>query len=315
MAASYYLGVDGGGTKTVAVLLTGDGTEIARAVSGSSNYHSVGPATAEAALREAVHQVLASAGLAATGVTAIGLGMAGVGRPGDREVVQDMCARIASFRRVVVTHDAEAALVGGVGRRHGVVLVAGTGATAYGVNARGEARRADGWGYLVGDEGSAYWIGIEALRAVARAHDGRGPATALQALLVKHLGLPDTGALVTEIYAGVGRPQGWSVPRLAGLALLVEAAARAGDAVAQAILQEAGRRLSNTLGAVIRGLDMGDEAFEVALMGGVLRGQGLVWQTVAAALGQIAPRAKAIEPRRDAAVGAALLARQAAGGE
>ncbi len=316
MAASYYLGVDGGGTKTVAVLLTGDGSEIARAVSGSSNYHSVGPAAAEAALREAVHQVLASAGLAATGVTAIGLGMAGVGRPGDREVVQGMCARIASFRRVVVTHDAEAALVGGVGRRHGVVLVAGTGATAYGVNARGEARRADGWGYLVGDEGSAYWIGVEGLRAVARAHDGRGPATALQALLVSHLGLSDAGELVPVIYAVAddSRAREWDVPRLAGLAPLVETAARAGDAVAQTILQEAGRRLSATLGAVVRGLEMDDEAFEVVLMGGVLRGQGLVWQTVTAALGYIAPRAKAIEPRRDAAVGAALLARQAAGG-
>lgn len=313
MAMSCFLGVDGGGTKTVAVLLTCDGREIARAVSGCSNFHSVGLTAAEAALREAIHQILASAGLATTDVTAIGLGMAGAGRPGDREMVQDMVSRIADFRHVVVTHDAEAALVGGVGRRHGVVLIAGTGAIAYGINARGETRRADGWGYLVGDEGSAYWIGVEGLRAVARARDGRGPVTALETLLVSHLGLSDTSALVTLIYAEARDSQEWGAPRVAGLAPLVGHAAQTGDAVAQTILREAGRRLSNTLSAVIRGLDMTDEAFEAALMGGVLRGQRLVWTTVATALGRIAPRAKVIEPRRDAAVGAALLAQQVGG--
>jgi N-acetylmuramic acid 6-phosphate etherase len=311
MAMGYFLGVDGGGTKTAAVLLSGDNREIARAVRGPSNYHSVGLPVAEAALREAIHQVLASAGLTATDVTAIGLGMAGVGRPGDQRVVQDMLSHIARFRRVVITHDAEVALIGGVGHRHGAVLIAGTGATAYGVNTHGAAWRADGWGYLVGDEGSAYWIGVEGLRAAARAHDGRGPATALEDLLVSHLGLSDADALVTLIYADASGSKGQVVPRLANLAPLVSHAARGGDTVAQAILQEAGRRLSNTLNAVVRGLNMTNEAFEAVLMGGVLRARDLVWKTVTVALKEIAPRARVIEPRHDAAVGAALLAQQA----
>lgn len=308
MARDYFLGIDGGGTKTAAVLVDSDGQEIARAASGPSNYYSVGQVVAEASLREAIHQALASAGLAATDITAIGLGMAGVDRPGDYQVVQDMLSRIASFSCVVIANDAETALVGGVGHRYGVVLIAGTGAIAYGVNARGEVGRADGWGYMVGDEGSAHWIGVKGLRAVARAHDGRGPATALKDRLISHLGLPDISLLVRLFYADE-----LGVPHLAGLAPLVSQAARDGDAVACRILSEAGRRLSETVCAVIRGLDMTGEAFEVVLTGGVLQARDLVWETVVTALDEAAPRAQVIEPRNDAAVGAALLAQQAGG--
>ena len=105
----------------------------------------------------------------------------------------------------------------------------------------------------------------------------------------------------------------FGVPALAGLAPLVSQAARAGDGAARAILQEAGRRLSDTVGAVIRGLSMTDEAFEVVLMGGVLQARDAVWETVVAALGTIAPRAEVLEPRYDAAVGAALLAKEEIG--
>ena len=301
-----FLGIDGGGTKTAAVLLDGEGSELARATGGPSNYHSVGRAVTERSLCDVIHQVLSSAGLAAADVRSIGLGMAGVGRPSDHAVVHDMLSRAANFPRIVITHDAEAALVGGIGRRYGVVLIAGTGAIAYGVNARGEARRADGWGYLVGDEGSARWIGVEGLRAIAQADDGRGPATELKERLLTYVGLQNASQLVTLVYA-----DDFDAPRLAGLAPLVSQAAQAGDAVAQDILREAGRRLSHSVGAVIRGLKMKDAAFEAVLLGGVLRARYMVRETVVAELGQIAPRAHVVEPRHDAAVGAALLAMQA----
>jgi len=305
MATTYYLGIDGGGTKTQAVVLDSKDNEIARAASGPSNYHSVGLTTAEASLREVIRQVLAAAGLTAADVTAIGLGMAGVARPGDREMMQAILSRVVRFPRIVITHDAEAALVGGVGRRYGTVLIAGTGAIAYGVNARGESRRADGWGYLLGDEGSAYWIGREGLRTVVRAYDGRGPATDLGDLLISHLDLVDVSDLVKRVYA-----DDFGVPQVGELAPLVSQAAKDGDVVAKDILWEAGRRLSEALGAIIRGLDMAEENFEVVLTGGVFRAKDLVWDTVVAALCEIAPRAQAIEPRRDAATGAALLAKQ-----
>jgi N-acetylglucosamine kinase-like BadF-type ATPase len=308
MTKTHFLGIDGGGTKTAAVLLDDEAEEIARAVSGPSNYHSAGLGVAEASLRDAIHRVLSAAGMKTDDVAAIGLGLAGVARPGDADVARAMLSRVARFPRAVITHDAETALVGGVGRRHGVVLIVGTGAIAYGVNGQGEARRADGWGYVIGDEGSGLWIGQEGLRAIARACDGRGPATVLKDTLLSHLGLADVNDLVTLVYA-----DDFGVPALAGLAPLVSQAARAGDGAAQAILREAGGRLSEAVGAVVRGLSMTDEAFEVVLMGGVLQARDTVRETVVAALGPIAPRAEVIEPRYDAAIGAALLAKEGGG--
>ena len=151
MSDGFYLGIDGGGTGTRTVVLDANAAVIARATSGPSNYHSVGQAVAETSLHTAIHQVLAAAELTMEDVSAVGLGLAGVARSSDVEVVQTILSRIAHFPRVIITHDAEIALVGGVGRRYGVVLIVGTGAIAYGVNGQGESHRADGWGYIVGD--------------------------------------------------------------------------------------------------------------------------------------------------------------------
>jgi N-acetylglucosamine kinase-like BadF-type ATPase len=310
MTNSYFLGIDGGGTKTRAVLIDESRREIARAVSGPSNYHSVGQVTAEASLRRAIRQAFASAGITSADVTAIGLGLAGIARPYDYQVLHDILAGIASFPYIAITHDAEAALVGGVGRRYGAVLIAGTGAIAYGVNARGQSRRADGWGYLLGDDGSAYWIGREGLRAVTRACDGRGRPTALQDLLFADLQLSDCSGLVSRVYA-----KDFGVPHVAAVASLVEQAAHKGDTVASEILQQAGRRLGCTLCTLVRELEMTHEIFEAVLTGGVLCSQGLVWDAVVAAIHEAAPHASVIEPRHDAAFGAALLAQYTGGGQ
>lgn len=309
MTNACFLGIDGGGTKTRAVLIDGRSCEIARAVSGPSNYHSVGRTAAQASLGQAIHQVLAIAGRTWTDVQAIGLGLAGVARPSDHQILRDILAEIASGPRMLITHDAEAALVGGVGRRCGAVLIAGTGAMAYGVNAWGQSRRADGWGYLLGDDGSAYWIGREGLRAIARACDGRGRPTALQDLILAGLKLGECSELVSRVYA-----PGFDVPQVAAIAPLVEQAARQGDAVAGEILQQAGCRLGCTLCTLVRKLEMTGEAFEAVLAGGVLRSESLVKGVVVAALREAAPHASAIEPRHDAAFGAALLARSMGGG-
>jgi N-acetylglucosamine kinase-like BadF-type ATPase len=308
-----FVGIDGGGTKTKAVLIDGRGRELAWARGGPSNVHSVGVSAAEAALGQVLETLLSGMSRGHR-VTATGVGMAGVARPADRaaldEVLSRLQVRLGSLGEIVVTHDAECALVGGVGRRYGVVLIAGTGAMCYGVNARGATRRADGWGYLLGDEGSAYWIGREALRAATCAHDRRAlcartPATALLGAILAHLDLSHAEALVNRVYAA-----DFGVPQVAALAPLVVATAEAGDARAAEILHDAGRRLGNTLSAVVRGLELAGESFEAVLTGGVLQAQGLVWQEVVSALTQVAPGARAIAPRRDAAYGAAQIAAQ-----
>ena len=297
VAGSYFVGVDGGGTKTRAVLVGPSGRELARATGGPANFRAVGRAVAERSLREVIARVIADAQVDVAEVAGVGLGIAGAARPDGREMVHEIVERIAPFPRVVVTHDAEAALVGGAGRRYGVVLIAGTGAMAYGVNSRGDSRRADGWGYLLGDEGSGYWIGHMGLRAVVRACDWRGEPTRLVELLG-----PDPDELVVRVYGDFG------VPQVAAIAPMVVRAAEEGDAVARDILRQAGERLSESLKAVVRGLGMAGEVFPVVLCGGVLRSGGIVRATVVAKLRQIAPRASAMDPLHDAAFGAAMLA-------
>lgn len=308
MRHAYFVGLDGGGTKTRAVLLDARGNELSSAQSGPSNLHAVGTETTEISLQAAIRDVLAAAGLAAIDIAALGLGLAGAARPQDKKTVRAMVSRIAGFSRVFITHDAETALVGATGRRYGVVLIAGTGAIAYGINAQGESYRADGWGHLLGDEGSAYWIGRESLRAVARAHDGRGPATALTERLLFQLDLAEPTKLIQHVYDG-----SFGTPRVAALAPVVEQTALDDDCVAQGILRQAGQHLSNTLSTVILSLSMNSQEFDVALMGGVLSTKGLVHTTVVASLSEAAPRARAIDPHHDAAWGAARLAQLAAG--
>jgi N-acetylglucosamine kinase len=298
-----FLGLDGGGTKTRAVLIDLENREIARAEGGPSNYHSVGWAGTRGSLSKAIHTVLGSAAASWDQVAAVGLGMAGIARPRDRQAMRELLVPIVGGAPLAITHDAEAALLGGIGRRHGVVLIAGTGTIAYGVNARGQAQRADGWGHLLGDDGSAYWIGRAALRALARACDGRGPPTLLTDILFPDLRIHDCDKLVERVYVA-----GLDVPRIAALAPLVELAALEGDEIARELLGEAGSRLGHTLCVLIDKLQVSESAFETLLLGGVLRGKGVAWEAVVAALDKKAPLACVIEPRHDAAFGAALLA-------
>jgi N-acetylglucosamine kinase len=304
VSAPFFLGLDGGGTKTKVTLIDGDAGEIARATSGPSNYHSVGQERAQASLQAAMNQVLNLAARSWQEVGAIGLGMAGVARPEDHRVVRALLARIAPAVHTAITHDAETALVGGIGQRYGVALIAGTGAIAFGINAHGETRRADGWGYLLGDGGSGYWIGREALRATARACDGRGPQSILPGLILNELDIRACSELVNRVYGS-----DLSVPQTAALAPSVLSAAQQGDPIARDILYRAGQRLGSTLCTVIRGLGMSAQTFQIVLLGGVLTAESLVRDAVVAAAQTCAPHAAVIRPKNDAAFGAALLAR------
>ena len=212
----------------------------------------------------------------------------------------------AASPRVLIHNDAVIALAGGAGRLYGVVIIAGTGAIAYGVNAKGERRRASGWGHLLGDEGSGYHTGLGALRAVLRAHDGRGPATLLRDLVLDHWRLGKPEDLVGLVYA-----PDFPRRRIGELLALVDEAAGRGDAVALDLLAEAGRELGLAAAAVIRGLGMEGQRFEVVLAGGAFKTRQVLRAAVSEAVLAAAPGATLIDPRHEPAMGAALLALEA----
>src|SRR5262245_14757008 len=193
----HVLGIDVGGTKTVCLLANEDGTILAKARETGANLQGVG----ELVLEKVLHAVMEAA-LAGQGVvpSAICLGIAGVDRQADQEVVRGIMDRIGYKATVLIVNDALIALQAGVGEEPGIVIVSGTGAIAYGRNRRGEASRASGWGYVLGDEGSGYWIGRLALRAVVRHADGRGRATSLTPRLLTHFGAARAADLIHKVY-------------------------------------------------------------------------------------------------------------------
>ncbi len=255
-----FAGVDGGGSKTLAVVVDAQGAERGRATAGSSNYSSVGLDRAIGAIGAALSEAAGLAG-AALPLCAAWFGLAGVDRPADRAALLPRLSGPAGALRL--TNDAELALTGLPGAL-GVAVIAGTGSIAVGRNAEGRRARAGGWGHLFGDEGSGYELGRLALQAAARAADGRGPATTLLGAILRHWSLSRPSDLIGRVYPDADRSL------IAGLSPLVFTEARIGDRVARGLLERAAAEL--TLAAVTVGDELGyrERELPLALGGGLL---------------------------------------------
>jgi N-acetylglucosamine kinase-like BadF-type ATPase len=303
----YVLGIDAGGTKTLAYLAGEDGAVLGEGRGGGANLQAQGELDVEKVLHGVIEAAL---GDRAIGVDAVCLGMAGVDRAEDRATMLGILRRLGFRRRALVVNDALVALVAGVGEAPGVVVVSGTGAIAYGVNPAGYAARAGGWGYVIGDEGSSYWIGRQALAAVVRDADGRGPQTRLSALALEHYGVPHVPALVRAVYDTGLRKQA-----IAGLGPIVDRARAEGDIVASDILRLASEELVRAASSVIERLEMRGDVFRIVLAGGTFGAIPWLADDVARRLADVAPRATATLLEVEPARGAVQLALRAARGE
>ena len=296
----HVLGIDAGGTKTVCLLADGDGQVIAEARGAGANLQAAG----ELAVEKVLHQVMDEAiGPRDIVPAAICLGIAGVDREEDGAVIRGVMRRIGHKARVLVTNDALIALVAGAGHGPGVVVIAGTGSIAYGRNAQGEAARAGGWGYVLGDEGSGYWIGRLALRAVMRASDRRGRETRLTGKVLAHFGLTEPQQLVREVYHRSLRPS-----EIAGVARCVQLAHDEGDGVASEILRQGARELLACANSVVTRLGMQDEAVSFVLAGGMFQAVPWLCEELTRRLPDIAARGAVRKLDREPAYGAVLLA-------
>jgi N-acetylglucosamine kinase-like BadF-type ATPase len=264
------LGIDGGGSHTIAVLAerAEAGRIVGRGQAGPSNIQSVGDAALQA-LEEAVAGAFADAGMPVGSVAAAALGLAGVDHPDSAAVIRAWAKRLGLAERVSVENDSVLLLAAGTPEGWGLAVVAGTGSIAFARNPDGRVERAGGWGYLFGDEGSAYGLAIAGLRAVARAADGCAPATTLTSGLLSQMGLKEPLEMIDAVYRG-----SWDRARLATLAPLVCQAAEAGDAVAAEIVAQQARLLAQTAVAAARKAELPMQGMPLALTGGpILNGQ------------------------------------------
>lgn len=270
------LGVDGGGTKTVAWLarnIPGCEPEVLGCGSaGSSNWRAVGRDKALENLTLAIDSAWSAAGLEVGTAASAVLALAGAGQADVKAQLLDWAYGRLVANKVQVVHDALAVLQAGTPAAWGVALVAGTGAVAFALDANGRDAVAGGWGYWFGDEGSAFWIGRAALRAVSQAADGRGPATLLTRAILERLETENPREILSVLSRAGDERRG-----IAGLADLVIDSAEQQDAVAADIVDRAVAHLATLVRCVAERLSLGQQ-FPLALAGGVLCGSILVRQ-------------------------------------
>ncbi|WP_400161887.1 N-acetylglucosamine kinase [Brevibacillus sp. TJ4] len=265
----WFIGIDGGGTRTRGAICDEAGRVAAIAVGDGSNALSRPWSEVERTLRQLIDELIQSAGTSRDQVEALYLGLAGADRPAIMQLLTDAFAEEWQ-ERLHLDNDAVAALYAGTWGKPGIVLIAGTGSIAYGINSRGERYRVGGWGYLVGDEGSGFDLGRQAVSAALRAFDGRAEPTALSQLLLAHYAVQTVPELIAILY-GSGNPR----KELASLSSLAETAARGGDAVARQLVRQAAAELAGLAAACQQ--KMG-ESLPVVLAGGLLTTDTLVRQ-------------------------------------
>ncbi|MGE5659030.1 MAG: N-acetylglucosamine kinase [Actinomycetota bacterium] len=311
---TYVLGIDGGGTKTICLLMDQSSQILSRGEAGPSNYQTIGLEAAGHSIQSAIAAAVSPLAGVELSITAIGLGLAGVGRPEDVEAVRNLVQQLQLNRElpikwslqpdtIVISSDSIIALVGGTGRAEGIVVIAGTGSQIFGQNRQGKTKRVGGWGYLLGDEGSGYQIAIQGLQAVMRSYDGRLEPTTLTQAFQTGLNLKNTEELIPLIYR-----RGWGVKDIAALAPIVEQAAAEGDRIAQQIMTDAVAELVLAVKVTISALFHPDESLEIVTMGGVWQGATNFRGQFTEAMAAIAPLATVIWPKYEPAYGAGLLA-------
>ncbi|MGA2422487.1 MAG: BadF/BadG/BcrA/BcrD ATPase family protein [Terriglobales bacterium] len=245
---AYYLGIDGGGTKTRCVLAD-ETAVIATAMTGGCSVLRLGEQQAREALHTAIRQVSAAAKISPDRISAICVGVTGAARPEIAAKIRSILAELISGTtptNIEVVGDTVIALEAAFGANPGVIAIAGTGSIVYGRDAAGNTARAGGWGFAVSDEGSGYWIGRRAISAILSAHD-QGLETALTARVLQAWKLATIDELVQQ--ANSTPP-----PEFSRLFPLVLRAADEADAIAHDLLADAGAELANLAATVVRRL-------------------------------------------------------------
>ncbi|MFN4292986.1 MAG: N-acetylglucosamine kinase [Thermoflexales bacterium] len=310
MGYNLVIGVDGGQTSTKCALVTCDGRVLAYGRGGGLIHLATagGRERHASALREAFALAWANAGIEPQPVEAIGLGLTGVeGDSPEAALARQIVCELIEARAIAVHSDAYAALIGAHGGQPGIIAISGTGSHILGMNAHGELARAGGWGWLLGDEGSALWIGRSGLMAALHAHDGTGEPTMLEGMMRERFQVKALNDVKRRVY-----DSGFGAKGFAALAPLVSQAAAQGDRVAKSIVAQAARDLATQVMAVQRRLALPPDA-PVAPVGGAYEHVHGLRAGFTAALREANPQANIVDPQLPPVLGAALIALRACG--
>ncbi|MFD0698043.1 N-acetylglucosamine kinase [Paenibacillus sp. GCM10027628] len=291
------LAVDGGGTKSICFLFDEHGRIRGQGRSGSCNYQGVGR---EAAVKEiifAIRNALEDSEFIEDAVAreeefvtdCAALGLAGLDTDYDRKIIEGIVKEALQHLRIsakhlIIENDGFAALMGTTGGQPGILMIAGTGSIVYGMNDQGILARAGGWGHRVGDEGSGYWIGKQAIIRILKTLDGRVAPNKLADHILPYLGLKDPEELFNWTYS-----TNYSVEKVGELSSLVSQAHLQGDPLAHSIMLQAAQELFASGKAVMERINLPAKPFQIILQGGVLHNNEFVRDYVTNQFKQYAP--------------------------
>ncbi len=298
---SYVIGIDGGGMKTEAVVASIEGEILGVGLGGTSNINIASKNEVAESLRNAITKAIEMSKVKGKALIGV-LGVAGTERKKCKEIIREIAYEIDFADRIIVTSDATIALFSATGMKPGIIIISGTGSIALGINNRGIIARAGGWGYLLDDEGSGYWIGLKALREVMRMYNGRGSKTILKHAIMEHLNINDLQDLVTMIYTGR-----LSISEIASISKIVTKCAEMGDEVALNIMKEAGRKLAEMIIAVIKKLNFKNKV-NVYYFGGVFNAGKIILEPLRNEVTKNGIEIELKKPKFKPVIGAVLLA-------
>lgn len=312
MSDSVVIGIDGGGTRLRAAIVSVSGELLGTGESGAGNYHDVGADEVQKNVGQAVANAWVDAGFVARRAEAIFLGLGSVVTPEDHAVIRSLVRKLAIVPddRIGVDHDLRVALAGGLAGKPGIVLIAGTGSSCFGRNEQGECWQSGGWGPILDDPGSSYWLGLQAMIVAVRDHDGRGAETVLRQKIVQALALPAIRDILRRVEL-----DGMTRSEIAALAPLVTSAAENGDAVALELIERGAAELALMVATVSERLqfEQSKNGVPVVITGGLVNAGKVFLAPLQRAIGRRAPNTNVVEGRLSPVLGAALLACELSG--
>lgn len=307
----FLLGVDGGATKTLAAVLDLRTGDLHLAHAGPSNEDAVGAKAAVGALLGAAEQAIEHAGIDDAALAAGVLAVAGTNT---ESIVGHV--RAARGEAWIVVNDVVGAWATATGAGPGIAVISGTGSNVFGVGPSGRAWRAGGWGHLLGDEGSGYWLGIQSIKAALRDRESSGPPTALSEVVPAFFGAASVEALASLVYS---KPL--TKGQIAGLATETARLAEKGDAVARELFSRGAAELAEQVAAVIRRTGLAEDGeggarpFPIGLIGSAFKAGPLFVEPLSAAILASAPRAIVSSVEMAPVGGSLLLAARACGAQ
>ena len=308
--SEFVIGMDGGGTKTAAMIADGEGNVLAQHVSGPSNFQIIGVDAAAKTIFSLIRECCDSVKISPAAIQSMTIGLTGAGRPNDQKRMADGLRKFAASRKVKLRNvsiesDARIALEGAFKGGKGIILIAGTGSIAFGKDGKGNVHRVGGWGRILGDEGSGYYIGKRALTAVCRHLDGRSAPTRLTTMIAKKFSLTSSTDIITAVYKNNFD--------IATMAPLVFDAASKGDIASRAIIQRASEELTEHVRSLLLKIDPRiskrvKERIPLSFIGGLIANDTLLSRALQRKISTSVSQITVIKPMAPPVYGAIIMA-------